>query len=77
MRGKRHMISYMMQLSFAAELTSGIQPSNMSQVKDGKPINVGDTVSGKVRGGKHAGGVETVITSSKEASEKGPPKVFA
>ena len=53
----------------------------MSGVKDkeGKTINVGDTVCGKVRGGKHAGEVEAVVTSQKEASEKGvknPPKVL-
>ena len=47
--------------------------------KDGKLIHVGDTVSGKVRGGKHAGEVEVVVTSQKEAAEKGvkhPPKVL-
>jgi len=53
----------------------------MPEVKDkeGKPIHVGETVSGKVRGGKHAGEVEAVVTSQKEAAEKGvknPPKVL-
>jgi hypothetical protein len=42
----------------------------MSGVKEGKTINVGDTVSGKARGGKHAGEVEAVVTSQKEASVK-------
>jgi len=48
------------------------------KTKEGKTVNVGDTVSGKVLGGKHAGEVEAV-TSQKEASEKGvknPPKVL-
>jgi len=51
----------------------------MSGVKEGKTINVGDIVSGKARGGKHAGEVEAVVRSQKEASEKGvknPPKVL-
>jgi len=53
----------------------------MPEVKDkkGKPIHEGETVSGKIRGGKHAGEVEAVVTSSKEAAEKGvknPPKVL-
>jgi hypothetical protein len=47
--------------------------------KDGKPIHVGDIVSGKIRGGKHVGVVEAVVTNEKEAAEKGvkhPPKVL-
>ena len=47
--------------------------------KEDKTINVGDTVSGKLCGGKHAGEVEAAVTSQKEASEKGiknPPKVL-
>jgi hypothetical protein len=53
----------------------------MPQVKDkeGKVIHECDTVSGKVRGGKHVGTVEAVITTVKEASEHGvknPPKVL-
>jgi len=52
-----------------------------SQVKDkdGKVIKEGETVSGKIRGGKHVGVVEEVITSKEEATEKGvknPPKVL-
>ena len=51
----------------------------MSEVKgkDGKAIHEGDTVSGKSRGGKHAGEVEQVITTKEEADEQGvktPPK---
>ena len=53
----------------------------MSEVKDkeGQTINVGDIVSGKIRGGKHVGVVEAVVTSDKEAAERGvkhPPKVL-
>jgi hypothetical protein len=53
----------------------------MSEVKgkDGKEIEVGDTVSGKSRGGKHAGEVEQVITTKEEADQHGvknPPKVL-
>jgi hypothetical protein len=53
----------------------------MSEVKgkDGKAIHEGDTVSGKSRGGKHAGEVEQVITTKEEADEQGvknPPKVL-
>jgi hypothetical protein len=47
--------------------------------KDGKVIHEGDTVSGKVRGGKHAGTVEAVVTSADEAAKHGvknPPKVL-
>lgn len=46
--------------------------------KDGTVIKEGDTVSGKIRGGKHVGEVDEV-TSKEEASEKGvknPPKVL-
>jgi Hypervirulence associated proteins TUDOR domain len=46
--------------------------------KEGKPIKKGEMVAGKVRGGKHAGEVQAVITDEKEAKEKGvksPPKV--
>jgi thioredoxin-related protein len=53
----------------------------MSEVKgkDGKAIQVGDAVSGKARGGKHAGEVEQVITTKEEADKHGvknPPKVL-
>jgi glycine cleavage system H lipoate-binding protein len=46
--------------------------------KEGKPIKQGETVAGKIRGGKHAGEVQAVITDEKEAKDKGvknPPKV--
>jgi hypothetical protein len=53
----------------------------MSQIKDkdGKPIHEGDIVSGKIRGDKHTGEVEPIITSEKEATEEGvknPSKVL-
>ncbi|KAF8997754.1 hypothetical protein BDQ17DRAFT_1248327 [Cyathus striatus] len=47
--------------------------------KKNVPINVGDTVSTKFRGGKHAGEVETIVTTKEEAEEygaKNPPKVL-
>lgn len=52
-----------------------------SQVKDkdGKAIKEGETVSGKIRGGKHVGEVDQVVVSKEEAAEKGvknPPKVL-
>jgi Hypervirulence associated proteins TUDOR domain len=58
----------------------GSQPPTTTQVhdKEGKPIKQGETVAGKIRGGKHAGEVQAVITDDKEAKEKGvknPPKV--
>ena len=47
--------------------------------KHGEPIKVGDTVAGKIRGGKHAGEVQAVISNEKEAKQEGvknPPKVI-
>ena len=46
--------------------------------KEGKPIKEGETVAGKIRGGKHTGEVQAVITDEKEAKEQGvkhPPKI--
>jgi hypothetical protein len=52
-----------------------------SQVKDkdGKVIKEGETVSGKIRGGKHVGQVDELVTSKEEAAKRGvknPPKVL-
>jgi Hypervirulence associated proteins TUDOR domain len=46
---------------------------------NGKPINIGDTVSAKRRGGKQTGVVEQVITREEDAQVSGvqrPPKVI-
>ncbi|KAI0069804.1 hypothetical protein K474DRAFT_1777144 [Panus rudis PR-1116 ss-1] len=51
--------------------------------KEGEPIEVGDNVSTRFRGGKREGEVEAVITSQKDLEETGdiglsvknPPKV--
>lgn len=56
----------------AAEMASKIQD------KDGKPIEEGDTVWTPIRGGKHEGEVEQVVTTeaeAKEANVKHPPKL--
>ena len=50
------------------------------QVKDkhGVPIKEGDTVYTKIRGGRHEGEVDKVVTGQKEAEKEGvknPPKV--
>ncbi|KAI1483748.1 hypothetical protein K445DRAFT_63903 [Daldinia sp. EC12] len=52
-----------------------------SEVKDkqGQPIQEGDTVWTKARGGRHEGEVDRVVESSAEAREAGvknPPKVL-
>ena len=52
-----------------------------SQVKDkdGNVIKEGETVSGKIRGGKHVGEVDELVTSTEEAAERGvknPPKLL-
>ncbi|PSS18794.1 hypothetical protein M430DRAFT_66787 [Amorphotheca resinae ATCC 22711] len=51
-----------------------------SQVKDknGKDINEGDRVFTRIRGGKHEGEVEEIVTTQEEAEKenvKNPPKV--
>lgn len=53
----------------------------MPEVKDkeGKPIQVGDEVAGKRRGGKQTGVVKKVISTKEQAKEAGvrdPPKVL-
>jgi hypothetical protein len=48
--------------------------------KDGEPIEVGDTVWTKFRGGKREGEVDKIVTTKEEAQEesvKNPPKVSA
>lgn len=47
--------------------------------KDGKPIQEGDEVFTPIRGGKHQGEVEKIVTTEEEAKAenvKNPPKVF-
>lgn len=47
--------------------------------KNGEQINVGDTVSSKSRGGKHAGVVTDIVETPEDAEKKGvkhPPKVL-
>lgn len=51
-----------------------------SEINDkyGKPINEGDHMYTPIRGGRHEGDVEKVVTSNEEAKEenvKNPPKV--
>ncbi|KAL8855489.1 MAG: hypothetical protein Q9178_007871 [Gyalolechia marmorata] len=48
--------------------------------KAGEPIKEGDQVWTRMRGGKHEGTVDEIVTSKEEAEEKGvknPPKVRA
>ena len=45
--------------------------------KNGEQINIGDTVSSKSRGGKHAGVVTDIVETPEDAEKKGvkhPPK---
>ncbi|KAJ9642324.1 hypothetical protein H2199_004704 [Coniosporium tulheliwenetii] len=47
--------------------------------KEGEPINEGDHVYTKYRGGRHEGDVEKIVTTKEEAEEEGvknPPKVL-
>jgi len=49
------------------------------QSKEGKPINEGDHVYTKIRGGRHEGDVEKIVTTEDEAVAEGvknPPKVL-
>ncbi|KAH8422404.1 DUF2945 domain-containing protein [Aspergillus melleus] len=53
----------------------------MDDIKDkhGEAIHPGDHVFTKIRGGKHEGEVEKIVTSEEEAEEEGvkhPPKVL-
>ena len=46
--------------------------------KNNEPIHEGEEVSGKIKGGRHVGQVQSVITTENEANESGvknPPKV--
>lgn len=52
-------------------------PSSVKD-KDGKPIEQGDSVWTRIRGGRHEGEVEQVATTGQEAKDanvKNPPKV--
>ncbi|KAF2196005.1 hypothetical protein GQ43DRAFT_427401 [Delitschia confertaspora ATCC 74209] len=47
--------------------------------KDGEQIQKGDHVYTKIRGGRHEGDVEKIVTTNKEADTEGvknPPKVL-
>ncbi|KAK3313188.1 hypothetical protein B0H66DRAFT_387657 [Apodospora peruviana] len=47
--------------------------------KNSEPINVGDHVYTRARGGRHEGDVERVVITEKEAEKEGvkhPPKVL-
>ncbi|KAK1753188.1 hypothetical protein QBC47DRAFT_53842 [Echria macrotheca] len=47
--------------------------------KEGQPIHEGDTVWTPIRGGKHEGTVEKIVTTEAEAKKEGvkhPPKVL-
>lgn len=58
-------------------MTNGIQD------KQGEPIQVGDTVTTRIRGGKHEGKVEAIVQNEQDIKEAGglginvknPPKV--
>lgn len=52
--------------------------SSKVQDKHGEPIRLGDEVYTPIRGGKHQGNVEEIVTSEQEAKDAGvknPPKV--
>ncbi|KAF2256363.1 hypothetical protein BU26DRAFT_445100 [Trematosphaeria pertusa] len=47
--------------------------------KQGEPIQEGDHVYTKIRGGRHEGDVEKIVTTKEEADQEGvknPPKVL-
>lgn len=53
-------------------------PSDLKD-KNGEPIQPGDHVFARSRGGRHEGEVEKVVTSQEEAEKEGvkhPPKVW-
>ncbi|KAK9777760.1 hypothetical protein SCAR479_05443 [Seiridium cardinale] len=55
-------------------------PSQSIHDKTGEPIEEGDHVYTKIRGGRHEGDVEKIVTSTAEAKKEGvknPPKVGA
>ncbi|KAI9150146.1 hypothetical protein HJFPF1_09901 [Paramyrothecium foliicola] len=52
-------------------------PPDQVQDKNGNPIQEGDQVWTKMRGGKHEGQVDKIVTSKEEADAEGvknPPK---
>ncbi|KAM0818659.1 hypothetical protein AB5N19_04471 [Seiridium cardinale] len=54
-------------------------PSQSIHDKTGEPIEEGDHVYTKIRGGRHEGDVEKIVTSTAEAKKEGvknPPKVL-
>ncbi|KAI8959530.1 hypothetical protein F5Y11DRAFT_301682 [Daldinia sp. FL1419] len=54
-------------------------PSSQIKDKQGQPIQEGDTVWTKARGGRHEGEVDRIVESNAEAKEAGvknPPKVL-
>ncbi|KAF2461520.1 hypothetical protein BDY21DRAFT_368717 [Lineolata rhizophorae] len=56
-------------------MTEKNQPSS----KQGEPIEEGDHVYTRIRGGRHEGDVERIVTTQDEAEEEGvknPPKVI-
>ena len=56
-----------------------VMSSNQITDKNDEPINIGDTVSAKSRGGTPTGTVSDIVTSTQEAEEKdvkNPPKVL-
>ena len=64
---------------FWKERTRPIMSSKDIIDKRGEPIEVGDIVSTKIRGGKRTGVVSDVVASKDEADEKGvknPPKIL-
>ncbi|KAK1766535.1 hypothetical protein QBC33DRAFT_103600 [Phialemonium atrogriseum] len=53
-------------------------PSNIKD-KNSEPINEGDHVWTKIRGGRHEGDVQKIVTTEAEAKKEGvkhPPKVL-
>ncbi|MCJ1285137.1 hypothetical protein MMC26_004475 [Xylographa opegraphella] len=56
-----------------------MDPSAEVTDKNNEPIHVGDGVWTKIRGGKHEGVAERIVTTEEEAREekvKNPPKVL-
>ncbi|KAF2273226.1 uncharacterized protein EI97DRAFT_384031 [Westerdykella ornata] len=55
------------------------QSSDKVLSKQGEPIEVGDHVYTKIRGGRHEGDVEKIVRTEEEAQAEGvkhPPKVL-
>jgi hypothetical protein len=52
--------------------------AHQTKDKNSEPIEEGDQVWTRIRGGKHEGKVEKIVTTAEEAEEEGvknPPKV--